>query len=130
MALGGTGGAGGGPAGFKEQNHLSVDPADNLYFADSSHHCPRRIAPNGALPTPDGRATTLIGRNLHAYFAPNTPATFRPLDWPSAAYAPDRSLSVAERHSHRLALHFPRSDDLFPVAQRRSLFPFKIWFAI
>lgn len=154
------------PGRFEEQSHLSVDPAGNIYLADSSNHRLRRISPNGlittlagsgerpaidsrcsplggaaaigdngpatnarlygpahALPGPDGtlllvdqknnrirqiaadgRITTLVGTNLHAFFAPNIPATSSPLDWPSAAaYAPDGSLYFAELHSHRIA---------------------------
>ena len=158
------------PGRFEEQSHLSVDPAGNIYIADSSNHRLRRIAPNGAittlagsgerpaidsrcspqggaaaagdngpatnarlygpaqaLPGPDGtlllvdqknnrirqinadgRISTLIGSNLHAFFAPNIPATSSPLDWPSAAaYAPDGSLYFAELHSHRIARLLP-----------------------
>jgi uncharacterized protein (TIGR03437 family) len=154
------------PARFEEQSHLTVDPAGNIYLADSANHRVRRIAPDGiistlagtgerpaidsrcspqggaaatgdnspataarlygpaqAFPGPngtllivdqknnrirqvaaDGRITTLIGSNLHAFFAPNIPATSTPLDWPSAAaYAPDGTLYFAELHSHRIA---------------------------
>jgi uncharacterized protein (TIGR03437 family) len=154
------------PARFEEQSHLTVDPAGNIYIADSANHRIRRIDPNGvistlagtgqrpaidarcspqggaaatgdnspatsarlygpaqAFPGPndtllivdqknnrirqiaaDGRITTVIGSNLHAFFAPNIPATSSPLDWPStAAYAPDGSLYFAELHSHRIA---------------------------
>jgi uncharacterized protein (TIGR03437 family) len=158
------------PARFEEQSHLTVDPAGNIYIADSANHRVRRIAPNGiistlagtgerpaidarcsplggaaatgdnspattarlygpaqAFPGPnstllivdqknnrirqvaaDGRITTLIGSNLHAFFAPNIPATSTPLDWPSAAaYAPDGILYFAELHSHRIARLLP-----------------------
>ncbi|MCA2964562.1 MAG: hypothetical protein INH40_11695 [Acidobacteriaceae bacterium] len=158
------------PGRFEEQSHLSVDPAGNIYLADSSNHRLRRISPNGLITTlagsgerptidsrcsplggaaaigengpaatarlygpaqalaapgnalllvdqknnrirqiaADGRITTLVGSNLHAFFAPNIPATSSPLDWPSAAaYAPDGSLYFAELHSHRIARLLP-----------------------
>ncbi|MFN9754495.1 MAG: hypothetical protein ACK55L_03750, partial [bacterium] len=128
------------PARFEEQSHLTVDPAGNIYIADSSNQRIRRLAPNGilttiagsgerpaidsrcspqggaaaagdngpaasarlygpaqAIPTPDGallivdqknnrirlvaadgRITTLVGSNLHAFFAPNIPAISSP----------------------------------------------------
>ena len=158
------------PARFEEQSHLTVDPAGNIYLADSANNRIRRIAPDGVITTlagtgerpaidarcsplggaaatgdngsattarlygpaqavagpngtllivdqknnrirqvaADGRITTLIGSNLHAFFAPNIPATSTPLDWPSAAaYAPDGTLYFAELHSHRIARLLP-----------------------
>ncbi len=158
------------PARFEEQSHLTVDPAGNIYIADSANHRVRRISSTGtittlagtgerpaidsrcsplggaaatgdngpataarlygpaqALPGPngtllivdqknnrirqiaaDGRITTVVGSNLHAFFAPNIPATSTPLDWPStAAYAPDGTLYFAELHSHRIARLLP-----------------------
>ncbi len=72
-------------------------PGGVFFIVDQKNNRIRQI-------TADGRITTIIGSNLHAFFAPNIPATSSPLDWPSAAaYAPDGSLYFAELHSHRIA---------------------------
>lgn len=54
--------------------------------------------------TPSGTITTVVGSNLHSFFAPNIPSTLTPLDWPSsiAVDAEGRGY-FAELHSNRIA---------------------------
>ncbi|MBM3787357.1 MAG: hypothetical protein FJW30_23610 [Acidobacteria bacterium] len=69
----------------------------NLLICDQKNNRIRQV-------TPQGQISTIVGSNLHAFYAPNILATLSPMDWPSSI-AVDREgrLYFAEIHSHRIA---------------------------
>ena len=72
-------------------------PNGNLLICDQKNNRIRQVSATGTI-------TTIVGTSLHAFFAPNIPATSTPLDWPSSiAVGRDGLLYFAEIHSHRIA---------------------------
>lgn len=69
----------------------------NLLICDQKNNRIRQVTPQGVI-------STVVGSNLHSFYAPNIPATLTPLDWPSTI-AVDREgrIYFAELHSHRVA---------------------------
>jgi sugar lactone lactonase YvrE len=66
-------------------------------ICDEKNNRIRQVAPNGTI-------TTIIGSNLHSFFAPSIPATLSPLDWPSSiAVDSEGRIYFAELHSNRIA---------------------------
>lgn len=68
-----------------------------LLICDQKNNRIRQVSPAGTI-------TTVVGSNLHSFFAPNIPATLTPMDWPSsiAVDAEGRGY-FAELHSNRVA---------------------------
>ena len=78
-------------------SHAIVLPNGALLICDEKNNRIRQVAPNGTI-------TTIIGSNLHSFFAPSIPATLSPLDWPSSiAVDSDGRIYFAELHSNRIA---------------------------
>jgi len=69
----------------------------SLLISDQKNNRIRQVTPSGTI-------ATVVGSNLHSFFAPNIPATLTPLDWPSSiAVDPDGRGYFAELHSNRIA---------------------------
>ncbi len=78
-------------------SHAIVLPNGAILICDEKNNRIRQVAPNGTI-------TTVIGSNLHSFFAPNIPATLSPLDWPSSIAADSEGrIYFAELHSNRIA---------------------------
>ncbi len=78
-------------------SHAIVLPNGALLICDEKNNRIRQVAPNGTI-------TTIIGSNLHSFFAPAIPATLSPLDWPSSIAADSEGrIYFAELHSNRIA---------------------------
>ena len=76
---------------------IIFDPAGNMVVVDEQNNRIRRVNAQGVI-------STIVGSNLHQFYAPNTPATTTGLDWPiSAAYDAQGILYFAEMHSNRVA---------------------------
>lgn len=72
-------------------------PSGALLICDQKNNRIRQVSPTGTI-------TTVIGSNLHSFFAPNVPATLSPLDWPSSiAVDSEGRIHFAELHSNRIA---------------------------
>jgi uncharacterized protein (TIGR03437 family) len=69
----------------------------NLLICDQKNNRIRQVTPQGVI-------TTVIGSDLHSFFAPNIPATITPLDWPSSIAVDGQGRTYfAEFHSNRIA---------------------------
>ena len=78
-------------------SHAIVLPNGALLICDEKNNRIRQVAPNGTI-------TTVIGSNLHSFFAPSIPATLSPLDWPSSIAADSEGrIYFTELHSNRIA---------------------------
>lgn len=97
---GGTEAGDGGPAATAKlygPSHAIVLPNGAILFSDQKNNRVRQVSSNGTI-------TTVIGSNLHSFFAPNIPATLSPLDWPSSiATDSEGRVYFAELHSNRIA---------------------------
>jgi uncharacterized protein (TIGR03437 family) len=93
----------GGPAvqaSFSNINGLAVDPAGNLYVADSGNERIRRIATNGIVTTFAGSSG---GGSNEAFSGDGGPATAARLAWPQAvAVDPAGNVYIADRDNNRI----------------------------
>jgi uncharacterized protein (TIGR03437 family) len=99
------------PARFEEQSHLTVDPAGNIYIADSSNQRIRRLAPDGILttvagsgerPAIDSRCSPQGGA---AAAGDNGPAASARLYGPAQAIpTPDGALLIVDQKNNRIRL--------------------------
>ena len=100
--------AGSGAAGFSGDNGpaltaeldlptaLVLDPANNLYFADTANHRIRRIdAVTGVL-------TTLAGNGTQGFAGDSGPATSASIDSPAGLAISAGNLYLADTHNHRV----------------------------
>ncbi len=90
----------GGPAAsarFLYPGDVVVAPGGSMVIADQQDNRVRQISTSGQI-------TTLAGSGVHNLYAPNTPATVSPLDWPGAlAIDSTGVVYFAELHSSRVA---------------------------
>lgn len=78
-------------------SHVLALANGTLLISDQKNNRIRQVAANGAI-------STVIGSNLHSFFAPNVPGTLSPLDWPaSVAVDNEGRIYFAELHSNRIA---------------------------
>lgn len=69
----------------------------NLLICDQKNNRIRQV-------NAQGNISTIVGSNLHTFYAANIPATLSPLDWPTSIAADASSrLYFSELHSHRVA---------------------------
>jgi sugar lactone lactonase YvrE len=90
----------GGPATAAQLDRptaLAIDPAGNLYFADTDNHRVRRIAAG------TGVITTVAGDGIEGFSGDGGPATLSAIDSPSGlAIDADGNLFVADTHNGRI----------------------------
>jgi len=76
---------------------LAVAQDGAVILADQQNNRIRRVAPDGVI-------QSIAGYGLHAFYAPNVPATASGLDWPSAVAVDSAGIvHFAEVHSGRVA---------------------------
>ena len=90
----------GGPAASAKlygPSQALVLPNGTLLICDQKNNRIRQVSPSGVI-------STLVGSNLHSFFAPNIPANLTPMDWPSSvAVDGEGRIYFAELHSNRIA---------------------------
>jgi trimeric autotransporter adhesin len=99
--LGGAEGAGDGGAALAARLYgpsQAIQLANgNLLICDQKNNRIRQV-------NAQGNISTVVGSNLHTFYAANIPANLSPLDWPSSiAVDATGRLYFAELHSHRVA---------------------------
>lgn len=97
---GGTEAGDGGPAAaaklYGPSQALAL-PNGTLLICDQKNNRIRLVSAAGVI-------ATVVGSNLHSFFAPNIPANLTPMDWPSSiAVDSDGRIYLAELHSNRIA---------------------------
>jgi streptogramin lyase len=94
----------GGPATAARLNNphgVDIDPAGNLYIADSANHRIRRVSPSGVI-------TTIAGTGSTTYNGDGIPATSASLAYPKGVtVASNGSLYVGDANHHRVRRFVP-----------------------
>jgi sugar lactone lactonase YvrE len=75
---------------------ITLDPANNLYIADTQNHRIRRLN----LTT--GIITTVAGNGTHGFSGDSGPATSAAIDSPNGLTADSTNLYLADTHNHRI----------------------------
>ena len=90
----------GGPAASAKlygPSHALALANGTLLICDQKNNRIRLVSPSGVI-------STVVGSNLHSFFAPNIPANLTPMDWPSSvAVDGEGRIHFAELHSNRIA---------------------------
>ena len=95
QAFGGDGGAAK-AAGLALPRGLTIDPAGNIYVADSANHRIRRISTSGTI-------TTVAGQGTETFAGDEAPAVTASLDTPLAvAISPAGLVTLADSGNHRV----------------------------
>jgi len=75
---------------------VAVDPAGNLYIADTGNHCLRKVDPSG-------RITTVAGNGSYGYSGDGGPATSAMLDYPGGvAVDTSGNIYIADEYNERI----------------------------
>lgn len=91
----------GGPAIFAELNHpsgIAIDKAGNIFIADTSNHCIRRVDTRGII-------STVAGDGTFGYSGDGGPAALAQLNRPSGVAVDDAGdLYISDAGNHRIRL--------------------------